>query len=42
MIFARDQYGQIHFPFLQTLDLPQEVMDKICFQNAERLVPPRQ
>ena len=42
MIFARDQYGQILFPFLQTLDLPQEVMDKICFQNAERLVPPRQ
>jgi predicted TIM-barrel fold metal-dependent hydrolase len=37
LLFARDQYGQELWAFLQTLRLPAEVQRKICHQNAERL-----
>ena len=39
LLFARDYYGQELHEFLQTLDLPQNVHDKIYFENALRLVP---
>lgn len=39
LLFARDYYGQELHEFLQTLDLPQDVHDKIYFENALRLVP---
>jgi hypothetical protein len=39
LLFARDNYGQDLHQFLQTLDLPQDVAEKIYFRNAEGLVP---
>lgn len=36
--FARDYYGQDLHQFLSTLDLTQDVTEKIYHQNAERLV----
>jgi predicted TIM-barrel fold metal-dependent hydrolase len=39
LLFARDNYGQDLHQFLQTLDLPQDVAEKIYFRNAEKLVP---
>ena len=39
LLFARDYYGQDLHEFLQTLDLPRDVHDKIYFQNAQRLIP---
>ena len=39
MLFARDYYGGDLHQFLQTLDLPQDVLNKIYFENAQRLVP---
>jgi predicted TIM-barrel fold metal-dependent hydrolase len=39
LTFARDYYGTELHDFLETLDLPQDVHDKIYFQNALKLVP---
>jgi len=39
LTFARDYYGKDLHNFLETLDLPQDVHDKIYFQNALKLVP---
>lgn len=42
LLFGRDYYEQDLHAFLQTLDLPAEIIEKIYWQNAERLVaPPR-
>jgi predicted TIM-barrel fold metal-dependent hydrolase len=41
LLFGRDGHGGDLWQFLQTLDLPQDVLDKTCFRNAERLVPPQ-
>ncbi len=38
LLFGRDYYGQELHTFLQTLPLPAEVIEKIYWQNAERLV----
>ena len=38
ILFARDYYGGDLHDFLKTLELPQEVQDKIYFQNALALV----
>lgn len=40
LLFARDTYGTKHRDFLSTLQMPQDVQDKIYFENALRLVPP--
>ena len=37
-LFARDYYGQELHQFLQTLDLPQDVQDRVYFQNALKLL----
>lgn len=39
LLFARDYYGSDLNDFLKTLDLPQDVQDKMYFQNALKLVP---
>jgi len=39
LLFARDYYGGELHEFLQTLDLPSEVKEKIYSRNAMRLVP---
>jgi predicted TIM-barrel fold metal-dependent hydrolase len=39
LLFGRDTYGGDLHEFLQTLDLPQDVQEKIYFRNALRLVP---
>lgn len=36
--FGRDQFGDDLLKFLASLDLPQDVADKIYWQNAERLI----
>jgi predicted TIM-barrel fold metal-dependent hydrolase len=42
LLFGRDYYGTELHEFLSTLDLPAAVVEKIYWQNAERLVaPPR-
>lgn len=38
LLFARDYYGQDLWKFLETVDLPTDAAEKICFRNAERLV----
>ncbi len=38
LLFGRDYYEQDLHTFLQTLNLSQEVLNKIYFQNAEKLV----
>jgi predicted TIM-barrel fold metal-dependent hydrolase len=40
LLFARDFYEQDLHAFLNTLTLPDEVVNKIYFRNAERLVSP--
>lgn len=40
VLFARDCHGKDLCEFLQTLELPQGVQDKMYFQNALRLVGP--
>lgn len=40
LLFARDFYGGKLHALLQTLPLATEVVEKIYWQNAERLVPP--
>ncbi|HHW09554.1 MAG TPA: amidohydrolase family protein [Firmicutes bacterium] len=37
-LFARDYYGGDLLDFLNTLDLPEEVWQKIGWENAERLI----
>ncbi len=39
LTFARDYYGTELHDFLETLNLPPDVHDKIYFENALRLVP---
>lgn len=39
LLFARDYYGSDLLDFLQSLDLPQDVADKLFFRNALKLVP---
>jgi predicted TIM-barrel fold metal-dependent hydrolase len=39
LLFGRDYYGGEHLAFLNALDLPADVRDKIFFRNAEKLVP---
>lgn len=39
LLFARDYYGGDLHAFLQSLDLSQDVLDKIYFKNAQELVP---
>ncbi len=41
LLFARDYYGRELHEFLQTLDLSQEVVDRIYYRNAERLLTGR-
>ncbi len=40
LLFGRDYYEQKLHDFLRTLPLPDDVVQKIYWQNAERLVPP--
>jgi predicted TIM-barrel fold metal-dependent hydrolase len=42
LLFGRDYYEQDLHKFLQTLPLSAEVVDKIYWQNAERLIAPPQ
>lgn len=42
LLFGRDYYGTELHAFLSTLDLPAAVVEKIYWQNAERLVAPPQ
>jgi len=39
LTFARDYYGKQLHEFLETLDLPGDVHDRIYYQNALKLVP---
>jgi len=39
LLFGRDTYGGDLHEFLQSLDLPRDVQEKIYFRNALRLVP---
>jgi predicted TIM-barrel fold metal-dependent hydrolase len=39
LLFARDDYGGALQEFLATLGLPEDVRRKICWENANRLVP---
>jgi len=38
LLFGRDYYGQELHEFLQTLDLPAEIVEKIYHRNAEKLL----
>ncbi len=38
VLYARDQFDNIHQEFLNTLDLPKEVLDKIYYKNALKLI----
>lgn len=38
LLFGRDMYGQELFRFLQTLDLPANVIENIYYNNARRLL----
>jgi predicted TIM-barrel fold metal-dependent hydrolase len=39
LLFGRDYYGADPLPLLHSLDLPDDVCDKIYWQNAQRLAP---
>lgn len=39
IMYGRDYFNDIHQPFLNGLDLPAEVLDKIYARNALRLIP---
>lgn len=41
LLFARDYYGQELHNFLQSLDLAPEAIEKIYWQNAQKLLEPR-
>lgn len=38
LTFARDYYGGELMDFLKSIDLPQDVRDKLYFKNAQRLI----
>lgn len=38
ILYARDYFDNGHQEFLQTMDLPQEVLDKIYYKNAMKLI----
>lgn len=38
LLFARDYYGSDLQDFLKTLELPAEIMDKVYYKNAQRLL----
>ncbi len=38
VLYARDYFDNIHQEFLNTLDLPQDVLDKIYYKNALKLI----
>jgi len=38
LLFGRDGFDRRHLDLLETLDLPQEVLEKVLFANANRLV----
>ncbi len=38
IVFARDMIPNDHLEFLRTLELPQEVWDKIYYKNAQKLI----
>lgn len=42
LLFARDYYGQELHNFLQTLELPSDVTEKIYWQNAVKLQQPHE
>ena len=42
ILFARDYYGHDLQDFLQSLDLPQDVQDKLYHLNAKKLVDPEE
>jgi len=39
LLYARDYFDNVHQELLNTLDLPKDVLDKIYYKNALRLVP---
>lgn len=39
VLYARDYFDNIHQELLDSLDLPKEVLDKIYYKNALKLVP---
>jgi predicted TIM-barrel fold metal-dependent hydrolase len=39
LLFARDYYEQDLHKFLQSIDLSQDVRDKLYFKNAQKLIP---
>ena len=38
VLYARDLFGNMHQEFLNSLDLPKEVLDKIYYKNALKLI----
>jgi len=38
VLYARDYFDNVHQEFLATLDLPQDVLDKIYYKNALKLI----
>jgi predicted TIM-barrel fold metal-dependent hydrolase len=40
LLFGRDYYGGDLLQFLETLDLPTAVQERIFFENAARLLCP--
>jgi len=39
VLFGRDYFDSVHEEFLDSIDLPKSVLDKIYYQNALKLVP---
>jgi predicted TIM-barrel fold metal-dependent hydrolase len=39
LVFGRDSFDNRHVEYLESLELPGPVLDKILFENAQRLVP---
>lgn len=39
VLYARDYFDNVHQELLNSLDLPREVLDKIYYKNALKLVP---
>ena len=40
ILFGRDAFERLQFDLLEKLDLSDEVLDKVCHGNAERLMAP--
>ncbi len=38
VVYARDQYDNIHQEFLNTLELPKDILDKIYYKNILKLI----